>query len=569
MALVMAIGISVVLTIAGTTAIAYSTSSATEAVQTRSGQSAFSLSEAGLADAFAVLNVPTNNALDPTTLPACTTNEKKYSAPDANRTSTSGWLHSTLDGGDFDYCGTLVRKDALWYIASIGSTRNPNRASGKVTRTLEATVTITPTVTQPANNPVWDYMYSTHTGSACDQTLNNNVNGGSWMFVAGNLCLSNNVTVGSSRLVVNGNLDLSNNASVGTGPGSRVETYVGGNCRYGGGTWAACSGNQDGRKIFSSLPAGGHGVTHSPIPVVAAPTTDLTTWYDDAMPGPHQSCTSSSGTPPTFDNNASRDNSVATPFDLTPASSYSCRVGPGASTTLVSTVGAVATTIPAASANGFPTTQFRIRIDDELMTVTGGFGTTSWTVTRGTNSTTPVAHVANQTVEWDTPTSGEIAWNAATKTLTVTGTIFIDGSAKVNDGALNTYNGQATIYLSGTMYFNGSLCGGVSGGNCNFAAWDPNKELLMIVADGTGGQVNVADSIQMANNYSYQGGLFGTGNVEYGNNAYSDGPVMASQILLSNNVTTNSFPGVTTVPTGMPGNPIVYAQPNPPQAYAG
>ena len=55
----------------------------------------------------------------------------------------------------------------------------------------------------------------------------------------------------------------------------------------------------------------------------------------------------------------------------------------------------------------------------------------------------------------------------------------------------------------------------------------------------------------------------------YGNNASSDGPVMGSQIIFSNNVITNAFPNITTVPVGMPGNPAVYAQPNPPQSFSG
>ena len=126
---------------------------------------------------MAVLNLPTNNALDPDTLPKCTNNEKKYSDPAADRTDTSSWRHSTIDGGTVDWCGTLVRKDALWYVTSIGSSRNPNRTSTNVTRTLEATVTVTPTTTQPLNNPVWNYLYAGHTGSTCDQSLNNNISG--------------------------------------------------------------------------------------------------------------------------------------------------------------------------------------------------------------------------------------------------------------------------------------------------------------------------------------------------------------------------------------------------------
>ena len=147
------------------------------------------------------------------------------------------------------------------------------------------------------------------------------------------------------------------------------------------------------------------------------------------------------------------------------------------------------------------------------------------------------------------------------------GTIFIDGSAKVSQTA--NYNGQATLYLSGTMLFNGSLCGVPTGASCVFANWNPNMEMLTIVANGTGGQVNAGDSVLFANNQYFQGGLFGTGNVEYGNNANSDGPIMGSQIILANNVVTNSFPNIAIVPVGMPGNPAVFAQPNPPQFFSG
>jgi Tfp pilus assembly protein PilX len=572
MALVMAIGITMVLLIVGATVIAYSTSMSTEASQGQSRQSAFSLAEAGMNDAMAVLNLPTNNALDPDTLPKCTTNDKKYTDPAAAQTSTSTWQHSTLDGGSVDYCGTLVRKDALWYVTSIGSTRNPSKASGTVTRTLEATVTVTPSLTQPLNNPVWNYLYAGHTGSTCDQTLNNNISGSSRMYVAGNLCLSPNVQLSQSQVIVGGSLDVSNNAAVGasTNMSTRVETYVGGNCRYSVGSWVACSGNQDSNHIYSKLSDGTTVAVNHTAPVVAPPAADFASWYENAIPGPSQSCTSSSGTTPTFDTNyPNRDNSVSTAFDLTPSSSYFCRVGPGANTTLSSAMTAAQTTLTVVSATGFPTTSFTIRIDDEYMTVTAGFGTNTWTVTRGAKGSTATTHASGQTVEWDTPPSGEIAWNATTKTLTVYGTILIDGSAKISNGALNSYNGQGTLYLSGTLRVTGSLCATVSGSSCNFAGWNPDADLLMIVANGSGGQVNTGDSIQIDNNYSYQGGLYGTNVDEFGNNVTVDGPIVGSQILLSNNLTTNSFPTISTVPVGMPSNNNVYAQPNPPQGFTG
>ena len=159
------------------------------------------------------------------------------------------------------------------------------------------------------------------------------------MYVAGNLCLSPNVNLAQSTVIVGGNLDVANNAAVGanTSMSTRVETYVGGNCRYGSNNppWVACSGNQDANHIFSKLADGATVAVNHTAPIVAPPLADFAGWYQNAIPGPAQSCTAASGTTPTFDNNYStRDNSVSTVFDLTPSTSYTCRVGRGASTTL-------------------------------------------------------------------------------------------------------------------------------------------------------------------------------------------------------------------------------------------
>ncbi|MDP8910507.1 MAG: hypothetical protein M3M94_00380, partial [Actinomycetota bacterium] len=208
--------------------------------------------------------------------------------------------------------------------------------------------------------------------------------------------------------------------------------------------------------------------------------------------------TTTSGTIPTFDNNyPARDNSVTTVFELTPATSYSCRVGPA-----------------------------------------------------------------------DRPT-GELTWNASTKTLTVTGTIFIDGSAAITNGALNQYNGQATLYLSGTFLVNGKLCGAVSGSDCDAQTWDPNTEMLAVIANGNGGQVDAGNSIDLTNGSTYQGGLYATNAIGLKNNSVSDGPMVGSTIKIYNNVQTRAFANVTSVPAGMPGNPSVYAQPNPPELFSG
>jgi hypothetical protein len=340
-------------------------------------------------------------------------------------------------------------------------------------------------------------------------TFSNNVLGSARLYVEGNLCLSPNAKLSISAASVKGNLDIANNAGIGSTT-ARVETYVGGSCRYQSylsGAWATpCVGDQDARQIFGKTFVNGVWETgvSGQLPIIARPTADFVQWYERAVPGPVTDCTSSngarSGTPPVFENetvNPTRNNSIPTVVDLTPASSYTCRVGPAA-----------------------------------------------------------------------TP-AGELSWNATTRTLKILGTVYIDGSAKIANGQLNQYNGQGTIYLSGTLLINGKMCGGVSGSNCDFPSWDPNTEMLMFVTEGSGGQAGTGNGVLVENNGQFQGGLFANAAIQFTNNSHAAGPLVGSTIIFVNNVTAYTFPTITNVPVGMPSNPEVYAQPNPPQLYSG
>jgi hypothetical protein len=485
-ALVVVLGALTVLSIAGATAAAYTTSNVQTGSRSAKDELSFSLSEAALNNAMAVLANPSNNALHPRTLP--NTEALASTAP--------------YEGGTAKWWGVLDPAQQTWTVHAVGLYDNPTGSGvAQVRRKLTAKVPVFPTNTQLSNNPVWSYIYARSTGSPCDVTLANNLAGSSQFYVRGNLCLSQNVSITQAALIVHGNLDLANNAFVGasTSMSTRVETYVGGQCRYGVGSWSSpptsCSGDQDARKIFSKT----NGVigVNGTAPVIADPAADFADWYENGIPGPAQGCTTVSGTPPTFDTNyPSRDNSVPTDFNLTPATSYTCRVGPAENA------------------------------------------------------------------------SGELSWNATTRVLTVRGTIYIDGSASVTNGFVNQYNGQSTLYLSGTFAMNNGskLCGGVSGSDCNFAAWDPNTEMLTVVAEGTGGLAGVGN---IDNNGQFQGGLFGTGAVEFSNNARSDGPIVGSTVKFNNNVQNDTFPTITEVPAGMPGTDVVYAQPNSPEMFAG
>lgn len=69
------------------------------------------------------------------------------------------------------------------------------------------------------------------------------------------------------------------------------------------------------------------------------------------------------------------------------------RNGTISTTTLSGAIDAAATSITVNTIAGFPTTApFNIRVDSEVMTVTDGAGTLTWTVTRGVENTAAAAH---------------------------------------------------------------------------------------------------------------------------------------------------------------------------------
>jgi hypothetical protein len=68
-------------------------------------------------------------------------------------------------------------------------------------------------------------------------------------------------------------------------------------------------------------------------------------------------------------------------------------------TTLTSARSAAQTTLPIASASGFPTAgAYYVRVDNEVMQVTGGQGTSTWTVARAQLGTLAANHANNATV---------------------------------------------------------------------------------------------------------------------------------------------------------------------------
>jgi hypothetical protein len=189
----MTIGMCTMLTMAGTTVVAYSSSSARTSFRSSADQSAYALAEAGVNNAMAVLSEPSNNALNPYLLSAQTTN---------------------YEGGTVTYSGSLDEATATWTITATGLVRNPTGPStSPVRRVLNVRVPVEASFQQPLNNMAWNYIWAKATGSACDMTIGQSVNVATPLFVEGNLCLQNTSTISNGPLVVKGALTLSQKAN--------------------------------------------------------------------------------------------------------------------------------------------------------------------------------------------------------------------------------------------------------------------------------------------------------------------------------------------------------------------
>ena len=493
--LIMAIGVLGVLTMTGTSLIYYSSTNARTAAYSDNKSAAYDLAEAGVNEMMAVLSRPENNALNKYTL-----------GEQANGTVTH--TTHTYDGGTVEWWGTLsqsVSGASTWTLTSVGRVKNPTGASAsQATRTLTAKVPVIPTYTQPLNNPSWNFIYSRGTGATCDMTIQNSVLVRSPLYVAGNLCLNNTAAITAGPLIVQGSFTMSQSANyAGTSTAPLNQLHVRNGCKWKNNSLHNPCQQGAGSSGFDNVWAS--SISNNPS-TSAAPTADWDAWYLNANPGPYYGCLTTSGTPPTFDNDQGsattpsathRNNSVSTVQDLTPSSSYTCK-----------------------------------------------------------------------------GSSGELSWNATTHVLTANGTIFIDGSAQIQNGAVNTYTGSATIYVSGTLLIkNSSMCQATSGGTCTATGWDPAQRMLVFVVNGNGSggspqsQVNTGDSVQLVSAYA-QGALYATNAIELGTTSQFDGPLDGSTVSLGQS-TSSSFPGLSFVPAGMPGNPEVYAQPQAPQLYAG
>jgi hypothetical protein len=191
----------------------------------------------------------------------------------------------------------------------------------------------------------------------------------------------------------------------------------------------------------------------------------------------------------------------------------------------------------------------------------------------GTFNLTPAASYTCRTAQ------GELSWNAATHTLTVYGTIFIDGSvtATTPGNVPVTYSSgtwstctttvpcDGVIFVTGTVYITSEkLCAQLNSGgtDCDWANWDPNKKILIFLAYGQGSQTGVGAGqgvVVGPSQTSFQGGLYANYQVNTGQGAATQGPLVSgTQTVVTGQQFQGSFPAINILPISIQGPPQAF-----------
>lgn len=171
----------------------------------------------------------------------------------------------------------------------------------------------------------------------------------------------------------------------------------------------------------------------------------------------------------------------------------------------------------------------------------------------GTVNLVPSTHYDCKALDASGNVVGELGWDGTT--LTIAGTVFIDGNIAFGQRNTVVYKGKATIYASGSISIDqySTVCGSVG---CD-STWDVSKNLLAWVAGrpcaANGAQTN---SFSLSNNSTFQGAVYAVCDYTEGNSVTVWGPIIAHQVYLQNS-TTNFYVPIGTL---LPGMPAQYTQ---------
>lgn len=532
-ALLLALGAMIALTISLIAVISYTNSNSRSADIGKSQNSASAIAEAGVNAAVSILNV--QNSADPTVLGSSTSTICISVLATCPSTSSVGVAGTANVWGSMTIVDTIYK----WTITSTGYAYNA-QTHRPLSKTLVADVRVRLDPTQPSPNvTAWNYEFAQKPMStSCDVTLDQSGQIAASLYVAGNLCFKNSAGIteltstAPVSLEVLGRLVWLSGSSKGVGDSSTSPKQYVSTAKIGGGCASTanpaqgashtCDPNGPSRDYFY-VKSGGYS---SSAPVITAPTPDYSSEYASASPGPHNVCSGSASTRlanTTWDSEGTPDandvpnNSVATAFNLTPSTSYTC--------TTVDDVGNVV-------------------------------GALSWDATNHRLTVRGTAYIDGSA----------FASNGA-----VNSYYGVNRQGVHTSGTADAVGGSATIYLSGTFTLssNTQICGwdtthdaaAVTSGACDYSKWTPNSSMLVIVAKGMGAS---GSAISLSNGAYFQGGLFSAGDISLGQSSQLDGPLIGQGLNIGQSVKMRPFPTITDLPIGAPGAPNAHATPDPP-----
>jgi Tfp pilus assembly protein PilX len=195
-ALVLALGVLTVLSIASATAVYYTSTASRSSDYQKAGQNSYALAESGVSTMLSILNTYFQPATG-SALPDCT-----------KAVGSGGPVTVTVSTGSYTYCGTI--SGTTWTLKSTGTVRNPTGAKGSVSRTITRQVSIAG-LNSGATLAAWSRIYSDDSGT-CP--------GGGLVFpagvpvqgnvgVKGDLCINGtSITGGTSSVQVGGKVVL-------------------------------------------------------------------------------------------------------------------------------------------------------------------------------------------------------------------------------------------------------------------------------------------------------------------------------------------------------------------------
>jgi len=340
-----------------------------------------------------------------------------------------------------------------------------------ITREVHAQAT-DPSSTTVTDTGVWNYVYADAAGTTCATSLNGSVTISVPILIRGDFCISGSLNFTGSQLQVGGNLSVTGSAKIGSSSTHITALQVG----LDSNSTSTCNSVAPGTGVCDG--------NHSPI---YANSVSKGLSVTPLMP-----CI---GQPSSWDPQCTGSND-GTWAKLT--SQYNAQA--------------------ALTKTGCPA---NLLDNDSTLN----------------NSDASIASVMLGNTDYDCKigSTNEIKWNHSTHTLTVAGTIYLDGSLPLSGTVV--YAGQASIYVTGgvTMGNNSSFCGIASCTN----SWNPDVNGIIFIAgcwsNSTGSTLISSGCVNLGGGATAQFGVYCTTDYSTAGGSSNMGPVLAHTLNIGGN----------------------------------